>query len=104
MFLGGGDVINMTSACECSQSGFCSRRNTKVSLVHWERCQSGAVEIIDGLYERFALSKQSEAITQQTLPQPTENRRPCNCGPSKKKVMSCSSCGRTGTAAPVAMN
>jgi len=88
----------MTASCECLLAGFCARRNAKVALPHWEKCKSGAVDAIDGLYERFAMSKQSESLTQQSAPKANSASRPNSCGICKKKaVQQCSSCGRTGT-------
>jgi FkbM family methyltransferase len=36
--------------CECTAAGFCTRRNCEVSEVHFRRCQSGQVSLIDTVY------------------------------------------------------
>jgi FkbM family methyltransferase len=36
--------------CDCTAAGFCTRRNCEVSEVHFRRCQSGQMSLIDTVY------------------------------------------------------
>ena len=38
--------------CECLAAGFCSRRQSEIPEIHFQKCKTGAVEHIDSLYLR----------------------------------------------------
>lgn len=39
------------TVCECPVAGFCTRRNIKMTSLHWKKCQAGHVESLDDLYQ-----------------------------------------------------
>lgn len=41
---------DMTAVCSCDEPGFCERRKCLIPGIHFKRCQSGQVELLDELY------------------------------------------------------
>lgn len=36
--------------CQCPEAGYCPRRGSHISLVHWKKCQSGNITVLDRIY------------------------------------------------------
>lgn len=53
---------NRNSVCECSAAGWCSRRDTRVSSLHFRKCSAGHVDHVDSLIGRIHESSRPSPI------------------------------------------